>query len=81
MQLIFIHLFIFQIVVVSSHCLLKMEHISHRQPVDALQAKLLARQVKISQVRVSQALDEILLNASSCGHDHVHLTQTRSGTI
>lgn len=48
------------------------------QPVYALQAKLLARQAKISQVRVGQTLDEILLNASSCGHNHVHLTHTHA---
>lgn len=48
--------------------------ISRCQPVDAPLAELLARQAEVSQVRVSQTLDEILLYASSCGHNHIHLT-------
>lgn len=46
------------------------------QPVDAPLAELLARQVEVSQVCVSQTLDKILLDASSCGHNHIHLTQS-----
>ncbi len=50
--------------------------ISSCQPVDAPQAELLARQAEVSQVGVSQTLNEILLYASSCGYNHIHLTQS-----
>lgn len=45
-------------------------------PVDAPLAELLARQGEVSQVCVSQTLDQILLYASSCSYDHIHLTQS-----
>lgn len=50
--------------------------ISQCQPVDASLAEILARHAEVSQVRVSQALDEIFLYASSCGYDHIHLRQS-----
>lgn len=46
-----------------------------KSPVDAPLAELLARQVEVPQVGVSETLDKILLNTSSCSDNHIHLTQ------
>lgn len=50
--------------------------ISSTQPVNAPLPEVLARQGEFSQVGVSQTFDQILLYASSCGYNHVHLTQS-----
>lgn len=57
------------------HVSLQIKHSSANKPVDASQAELLAREAEVSQVGVSQALDQILLHASCCGYNNIHLTQ------
>lgn len=42
-------------------------------PIQAFFIQILARQRELPQVKKAQTLDQVLLDASSCGHQHVNL--------
>ena len=64
---------------VFKHAVVVVGHQEVADAVNPLAAQLSPWQVKFTKIRGAKALDEVLFNAASCGHQAVHLHQRNRG--